>query len=831
MKGVVMAGGFGTRLQPMTHDVPKPMVPLANRPMMYQIIKQMKAAGIDDIVVLLYYMPEVITDYFGDGSKLGVKLTYIIPDEDLGTAGAVKSAEEYLGETFLVISGDIVSDLDLKKAIAFHRKKGGPITLTLTSVDNPLAFGVVITGPDGRIQRFLEKPGWGEVFSDTVNTGIYILEPEIFNRIPAGEFFDFSKDLFPIYMREEVPIFGYNAKGYWRDVGNTDSYREAANDILKGRVKFDIEGKVRKLREGTIYLDDPSVKRPAKVEIRGRVLLGEGAKIAKGATVENSVIGPGSKIKAGAKVVNSTIWKDSVVGEDAILDNVVLCDGVTLGKGVTIERGAVVASGVKVGARASFERDIMIWPGKEIERGALLSSNLVWGDKWKKSIFTGGMVTGETNTELSPEFAAKVGAALGTVLPPGNTVLVSRDYLRASRMLKRAFLGGLLSTGINVHDVKMTPVPVARLKLSTFGEEAGIHFQQSGVGAGQIQMTFFDDEGNLMDTGQSKSIERIFFKENFRRMPHDEVGEIVELTQVPNYYRESFLRALDPDAVRSRRFNVVIDFGNGTTGSYLPEILNSMGCRVVSLNSHPDERRLMRSTLERGESLEEVAKIVTTLGADAGFFISPGGEYLYVVDDLGRVYHSNITAMAILRLLTLTSGGAPVKTYLPVTQSRLLSEDKDLDITWGRSTAPHTSKLHDMDFIAHGEGRYAFPTFLHAPDAMFAAAKILELLSLAGKTLSEVYDSLPKWSYKRSMVRVDPARKGQVMRMMSEASEGLEREQIDGIQVKVDGAYILVIPDADQPTVHLVAQGPNEKRVIRVAEKYRKKIETWGGAK
>ena len=214
MKAVVMAGGFGTRIQPLTSSVPKPMIPVYNKPMMEYIIMSLRDAGIKDIAILLYFKPEIIKAHFGDGSKLGINIEYFTPDDDYGTAGAVKKAEKFLDERFIVVSGDLITDFSIPDIIKYHEDKKSKATITLTSVPDPLQFGVVITDSDGKIVRFLEKPGWGEVFSDTINTGIYVFEPEILNYIPENKNFDFSKDLFPSIMASGTSIYGYNAKGY-----------------------------------------------------------------------------------------------------------------------------------------------------------------------------------------------------------------------------------------------------------------------------------------------------------------------------------------------------------------------------------------------------------------------------------------------------------------------------------------------------------------------------------------------------------------------------------------------------------------------------------------
>ena len=212
MKAVVMAGGKGTRLRPLTCDRPKPMVPVVNRPMLEHVIDLLRLHGFCDIIATLYYMPEVIQDYFGGGDRFGVRMHYAIEDTPLGTAGSVKACERYLDSTFLVISGDALTDIDLSAAVEFHKAKGAIATIVLTHVTSPLEYGVVITDDDGRITRFLEKPSWSEVFSDTVNTGIYVLEPEALRLFGAGQNFDFSKNLFPMILKKGLPLFGYVAE-------------------------------------------------------------------------------------------------------------------------------------------------------------------------------------------------------------------------------------------------------------------------------------------------------------------------------------------------------------------------------------------------------------------------------------------------------------------------------------------------------------------------------------------------------------------------------------------------------------------------------------------
>ena len=242
MKAVILAGGEGTRLRPLTSNQPKPMLPMANRPMMEHIVALLAEHGFDDIVVTVAFLANQIRNHFGDGSDYGVRLRYATEETPLGTAGSVRNAADELEDTFLVIAGDVLTDIDLTEVVKAHQAANAFGTIALKRVDNPLEFGIVITREDGQIDRFLEKPTWGQVFSDTINTGIYVLEPDVFDYIPLGEVVDFSGDVFPAMLKRGKPLYGYVADGYWEDVGTLEAYLRAHQDILENKVDIEIDG-------------------------------------------------------------------------------------------------------------------------------------------------------------------------------------------------------------------------------------------------------------------------------------------------------------------------------------------------------------------------------------------------------------------------------------------------------------------------------------------------------------------------------------------------------------------------------------------------------------
>lgn len=829
MKAVLMAGGFGTRIQPLTINLPKPMIPLVNRPIMEHIIDLLKQHGINDLVLLLYHQPEIIKNYFGDGSEFGVHITYVTPLEDFGTAGAVKAAAKYLDERFLIISGDLLTDFDLSQVLASHEANGALATITLTSVRDPLQFGVVITDKAGRITKFLEKPGWGEVFSDTINTGIYVLEPEVLGMIPAGENRDWAKDVFPQMLAENAPLFGCTLQGYWADIGNTDAYLEACRDIAAGKVRVRI---AEQAAVDAVYLgSEAQVAGGDLSRLEGMVVLGDNTQMLGGARLKNCIVGRNCVIEDGAELEDAVLWDNVYLKRNCRIHGAVLGHNVRAGRGVVIEDGAVVGDETTIGDEAYIKKDVKVWPRKVIEGGAIVTTNLIWGEKWRKSLFEGAVVRGLTNVELTPEFSAKLGAAYGSTLPKDSFVLAGRDAIRASRMLKRSFVGGLLSAGVNVRDAKMVSLPVLRYKLATFGEVGGIHFRQSPEDPSATEIIFFDAEGNEVSSGTAKGIERVYYKENFRRVHFSEPGGIAEIPRIYDYYREGFLRALDGDILRRTAPRVVIDLNHSPAGDLLPGLLSELGCEIVELNSHLQESRTGATPDQVRRSMEQLASIVVTLGATAGFWLGPSGERLQMIDEQGQVL-SDFELLTTLSALVCRSGkrgGLAMPVAAPMSVEQLAAEagmtvkrtksDGRALVEAGRE--PHVQLAAAMD------GRIAFPPFQANFDALFTAAKVLELLAVTGQSLGAARRSVPQRAYRHLQLPCSWDFKGGIMRRMSEDSVDLDASFTDGVKVELGDAWALVLPDQHRPLVHIVAEAERAERADSLVEEYRRKVESW----
>ena len=304
MRAVVMAGGEGSRLRPLTSNQPKPMVPIVGKPCMEHILELLREHGFTDVVITLAFLPQAIRSHFGDGSNWGLNIEYSVEETPLGTAGSVRLASGRLDETTLIISGDALCDIDLTQLMQAHRDKNAAVTIGLKSVENPLEFGIVVTDEDGRVERFLEKPSWGQVFSDTINTGIYVLEPEVLRHVPKEGPYDFSKQLFPLLLEMGRPMYGHVCEGYWQDIGNLDQYRQANFDALDERVRLSIPG--FKLR-GNVWVGE-GVEVDDVEGVEGPAYIGADCRIAPDATVAAySVLSSGVTLREHARVSRSVI--------------------------------------------------------------------------------------------------------------------------------------------------------------------------------------------------------------------------------------------------------------------------------------------------------------------------------------------------------------------------------------------------------------------------------------------------------------------------------------------------------------------------------------------
>lgn len=358
MQAVILAGGKGTRLLPLTVYRPKPLIPFFNRPIMEYIVESLTKFGVDEIIVLVGYLKERIFEYFGNGEEFGVEIKYSNGENlKLGTAGALKKAEKFIKDTFLVVSGDILTNLDFRSLVEYHKKKKGPATIALTKVEDPSAYGVAVLDNEGRISYFKEKPKKEDAPSNLVNAGIYVFEPEIFDLIPKGKNFDFSLDLFPKMLNENIPIYGYPFDEYWNDIGRPSTYLQATEDVFLGKLRLPqinvglLKGNIEK--GGSLFTGSKCILRRPK--IIGFAVLGNNVEISKDVTIERSVIFSNVTIEEGAEI------REAIIGEN-----------VYIGKGVIIEPGSVIGDNSIIEDFSKVGANVKIWADSRIGKESII---------------------------------------------------------------------------------------------------------------------------------------------------------------------------------------------------------------------------------------------------------------------------------------------------------------------------------------------------------------------------------------------------------------------------------------------------------------------------
>ena len=832
MKAVIMAGGSGTRLRPLTSHLPKPMVPVVNKPMAEHIVALLKEHGFKDIIFTLHYLPQAIQDYFATGSDFGVNISYSTEEgHPLGTAGCVKAIQDHLDTTFLVISGDCLTDIDLTKAVQFHKEKKSKATIVLKRVENPIEYGVVITDGDYRIQRFVEKPGASEIFSDTVNTGIYILEPEVMLYVIMGREQDFSNDLFPLLLLRNEPLYGFVADGYWCDIGNLQVYRQAHLDVLDKRVKLDIG--LPQIEPG-IYVGE-GTQINASVKLEPPVLIGRNCRIANDAHIApHTVIGDHVVVQEKVSLKQPIIWSNTYIGNAANLRACIVCSNATIHRSAEVLEGAVIGVNTAIGQEAVVSPDVRIWPDKNVDSGARVTSSLIWGTRASRTLFGAHGVRGLANIEITPEFAVNLAAAYGATLK-GGPVLVSRDYWGVSRMISRAIVSGLMSVGVEVQNLESMPLPISRHYVKTERAMGLVHTRISQREPDKVSIEFFDSEGIAITKATERKIESTFFKEDFPRCLPSDVGNISYPSRVREYYSGEYLnhikgqvfeqdkvafcvvpgstytRATKEGPLSNRAPKVVIDYAMAETGVILPAILGQLGIETIVLNS--SIRATPPKQEERIAMRKQLADVVKALNADLGVQVGRNGEQMTLVDETGQIIRGELLLAVVSDILLRDKQGKMI--VVPVNASSIIER---IALRYGSKVVrckaseteigSTTARLEAAVLGGSANGCFIFPEFQNGYDAMFATGQVLEHLTYQGRGLHQAVSELPPLIYQTDSVHCPWERKGRVMRLLVEKNHDKPMELMDGIKIQTrTDHWVLVLPDAVEPLVHVYADG------------------------
>ena len=800
MKAIIMAGGEGTRLRPLTCKIPKPMVPVMDVPTLEHMINLLKKHRIIDIAMTLQYLPNKIIDYFGDGSRFGVNIAYYTEDVPLGTAGSVKNTKDFIDDTFIVLSGDALTDIDLSAAVGYHKSKNAVCTLVLKTVETPLEYGVVITDDDGKINRFIEKPGWSEVFSDKVNTGIYIIEPMAIEFVKQGTFFDFSKDLFPKLMESGMQLYGYEADGYWCDVGDIEALRQCHFDALEGKIK--IEMKSKPYENGVYIGENVTIERGAYVY--PPIYIGDNCRIKTGAHVGNyTILGNNVTIGENAAIGRSIVWDFADVGGGAQLQGTTVCDKVRVETGAVLYENTVIGSGCEIGAYSVIEPDTKIWNDKMVDSGEVIQDNLIWGHGQQRHYFQSGTVLGETNAQITPEYCAKVSAAFASMFQSGKFAISSDDDF-ASLMLKGAVSSGLLSGGATLLDFGQQTLPITRLGVKFYGLSGGVHIYATDGGR-MVGLCLLDKDGCNISKNDERKLWQMYSRGDYKKSSGDAIGETLPLPSYKMYYLREMINS---QRNAQLPYNILIASQSGMAKDLLTSLLTDVGCKFTFADLDIEDKQ---------QCVDFGARIGRE-GFDFGVYLDNLCENTVLFDDNGNMIDA-VTHLCLSAYMVLSTQAA--KTFVaPMHMPEILEV---MASKFGGKI--QRSKNHEVMRRVLGDYKNTEMQFALQYDGLGAVLRIMDYLKKENLTLSSLLSKLPQFHVKIFEGSCENEEKGYLIRNLVEISKNKKMDLYEGVKVYEKGGWAMVLPDEIRGSYNVYCEGFTEEIAQEIMADYTGKIQ------
>jgi mannose-1-phosphate guanylyltransferase/phosphomannomutase len=764
MKAVIMAGGEGTRLRPLTCDMPKPMARLCGKPVLEYMIEKLSKNGVDEAMLALRYLPSAISDHFPDNVFAGVKLQFVVEEEPLGTAGGVKNAVGDSNEDILVLSGDGLCDFNFAAAIKFHKERGAAATLVLTHVADPREYGLVVTEPDGRVRGFVEKPGWAQSVTDAVNTGIYILSPQSLALIPSGKEFDFAKDLFPLMISKGMPLYSFDAEGYWCDIGDIGAYVSCQHDMLEGRVDCELPG----FKQGGIFCK--SSMPPGNYTILPPIYIGENVRIADFAQIGPfAVIDDGCTIGSGTTIINSVLLENVYVGEHCELRGTLICAGASLKKRAGMFEGSVAGANSVIGADAAVSPGVKIWPGKKVEDGARAAVNIKFGSA-RNGIFDDEGISGEIGVELTPEFCAKIGATAGG--SAGENIGVADDGSNAGVAFKNAIISGAISSGAKIYDFGSCFETLLNFAVSFCGCGLGLFARSAGSRA---VLRLIDGSGLTLNRTQERKMDHAFSTGEFRRCTPLDYGRPLLMSGIRAVYT-SQLKKLAPE--RLSGLYVTVHSTNKEVSHLLRETLHELGCSEGGIKIH-----------------------ITASGGSASFF-DENGDYI----DAAR-------ALALGCIVAFENGE---DVALPFEAPRAIDT---LAARYNRRVLRYLSCPADSSDKAARAAAAGQPW---VRDGLQNAVRILHYLKVNSISLCDFTKKLPLFAISIKAVSLS-GNPGSLLRRLSVDQEHREGPT-EGVLLSSGSGKVLLSPLKRGTGLRILAEAANMEAADEICEEFEKKL-------
>ncbi len=762
MQAVIMAGGEGSRLRPLTCNMPKPLAKLCGKCVVDYITDLLRLHGCDKAVLTVMYKGEMIQAHFTE-QPVGIELLFSYEDTPLGTAGSVKKAYQMLDNApFLVISGDAMCDFDLTSAIAFHQAKEADATIVVKHVSDPREYGLISTSEDGRITGFIEKPSYASAASDIANTGIYILSPSVMELIEEGKQTDFAQNVFPEMLRRGMKLFSYEENGYWCDIGDIRSYVRCQQDILDGKVNCQLDGHTD--LEGNVIRS----RLPDTVKLSPPVYVGENCRIGAYTVLESgTVLGDNVTVGERSKLHASVALNNVTIGNQCSLSSAVLCEGVRTGNQCGVYEGAVVGEGCTMGSRATIQPGVRIWPRKKIEDDTLVTYDVKYGYA-RDLTFDDDGLCGTTNADITPEVCAQIGNAVAT-LAKGTPVAVGCSECEAGKSLAFAVISGIMCAGSDVWDFRTLSGAEFDFCCNKSGAYFGIYVQ-SGL---HTTITVSELHGLPLTRAQERRLESYLNRGEGKHCLWDDFGRHIDLSGMRKLYEDA-LRRLAPQGLEGVRAQIRSQ--NQTIQQALSNLTTDMGVKAsddLILYISADGKRLTAYTVESGFiSHERLLLILCRDAFQAGNDVALPYSFSKSADALAQQY------------------GRQVHRYYSCT-----CDDSDL---LARQLACSQSYLRDGSMMA---------------------VQLLRILKESGNTLEQSLSGIPQLNVAgRFVVSESP-----VSGILSSLA-GKNISVQDGVWLKEDGSDIYIKPMKNGKGLLLQIQSAKAEIADELCDVYEQRI-------
>ncbi len=778
MKAIVMAGGEGTRLRPLTCTVPKPMVTLLDKPLVEYAVEHLVRHGIRDMAFTLMYRPGVIIEHFEDYRNVNIE--HYIEDEPLGTAGSVKNAAAFVDGTFIIISGDALCDIDLTDAVLFHRNMQAKATIVLKKMGSPLEYGVVISNDDGSVERFLEKPGWEDVFSDTVNTGIYILEPEVLDMIPDAQQYDFAKDLFPLMLDRRIRMAGYLAEGYWCDVGNIESYIKAHEDLLNGSVKADIKGR----NAAGIYVGE-GADISSSALIQSPCYIGEGAVIGEGARIGRyTAVGKGVRVGGHANIKRSVLLSGSAVGRNAKLSSCVVAAGSTVGDKCSVYEGAVVGERCTLSGDNTVSPHVKIWPDKWLSAGVSANENIVWGFGERSSFLGKHGFAGDIGADITPLRLGRIFGAAAEYMSGKSAAIISDGTAYGDAVMKQA-AGIFTQSGVDVYSMRGASKSVCAHAADMLG--AGLCVSIKSQKKIKLLVDLFEPDIFMLSKSARRKIESKYFAQG-EQLAQKECGKEVFMEAAEALYLNTVYRTIDSASIKNAGLGIVVR-GGKDVDAFAAKAFEQCGISVSRLQSDPDVP--ITSVLH-----DEAAGFAVRMSRNATFCS------LYLPD--GRVIGEGEFEAIAYYLIFSAVGGDIVSLPSGVSRSVvLIAQIMGLKVSY-------VSEEEALRAMSLDSRRMLF-------DGIYAVCRLAEHIARTGLTLSEIAGMIEP-EHKR--VREISCGWDDIGRVIKEVYREGATAAYEGLRLDVDNGYGYICPHTTHPKIIIRTEGFTEEYAEELCEKY-----------